>query len=142
MKASTTTGSVERVIRSLFQAAVASPAAFAALLAASPLSATQDAKVVGIVGAIYVFVSAVHNALEGTGVIPAMLRYVPPATPEIATQLSVTGSAPIAASTAKAVSDALTEAVTTASPGIAGAPVVTGTAPLDPTNEPAAGAAP
>jgi hypothetical protein len=81
MKSSTATGSIERVIRSLFQAAIASPAAFAALLAASPLSATQDAKVIGIVGAIYVFVSAVHNALESSGTIPAMLRYVPPVTP-------------------------------------------------------------
>jgi hypothetical protein len=98
MKSSTTTGSLERIIRTIVQVAIASPAAFAVLLKALPISATSDAKVVGLVGAIYVIVVAVHNALESSGAIPAMLRYVPPgaALPAASPSVTATGDLSLA----------------------------------------------
>jgi hypothetical protein len=77
IKSSTTTGSLERFIRTFVQIAVADSAAFPALLAAFSISPTLAAKVIGVVNAIVLAVVAIQNALESKGVVPAMLRTVP-----------------------------------------------------------------
>ncbi len=79
IKASTTTGSLERFIRTLVQIAIADSGSFPALVAAFHLSPTLAAKVIGIVNVIVLAVVAIQNGLESKGVIPAMLRAVPAA---------------------------------------------------------------
>ena len=81
----TPNGSLERWIRTLVHVALALPAAVA-ILANTPLLqgphfhsalaiATKDA---GVTAATVLAISAAWNTLEAKGVIPAMLRHVPP----------------------------------------------------------------
>lgn len=74
MKTATTTGSLERFMRTFIQIAVADSAAYPALLAAFNISPTLAAKIIGIVNAIVLAVVAIQNALESKGVVPTMLR--------------------------------------------------------------------
>lgn len=78
MKTSTTTGSVERVIRTFGQVAVGAPASYAALVRMVHIAPNLAAQVVGIVSLVVLIATAAQNAMESKGIIPAALRYVPP----------------------------------------------------------------
>jgi hypothetical protein len=85
------TGSLERVLRTIFQVLVAAVPTIPILVNTLGLSAQTAAEVTGIGGLVVVIVFGLHNTLESAGILPSMLKDLP--LPTLTPQLASTAQA-------------------------------------------------